>query len=209
MTRISSVSTVQARAATGYARGDDGLITYRSYRLSGSAACFQDPWCAAACSERCWARWSSAFAPPPGGTDLVRGSGIRGCGGGRGPSRVSAPAWGSHARHDHSGRAGSSGNSSPLSGSAAPEAPHGDQVQEQSYCRDAGDQVEARPVGGEVAAAVAYSSEHGRGHGENEGGADLAGGLHQPGGEALLGVVDTFGGLGPLWRFDLLFLLKE
>ncbi|TQE18544.1 hypothetical protein SipoB123_34490 [Streptomyces ipomoeae] len=50
---------------------------HRSWRLSGSESCCQDP-CSAACPERCWAHWSPAFAPPPARTDRVRGPGMRG-----------------------------------------------------------------------------------------------------------------------------------
>jgi hypothetical protein len=59
--------------------------TYRSYGLCMCCSC------AVACSGRCWARWSPAFAAVCGGAHRVRGPGTPG----RGPSRPKGPgeAW--------------------------------------------------------------------------------------------------------------------
>lgn len=61
-----------------------------------------------------------------------------------------------------------------------------DQIQQQAERRDAGDQIEAGPVGGEVRAAAVCSAEYGRQHGEDQCGADLARRLHQTRGEAVV-----------------------
>src|SRR5690349_5158668 len=82
---------------------------------------------------------------------------------------------------------------------AAAPGEHRHEAQGEPGERDAGDQVDAGVELGEVAGTrprVAAGRDEGGDRREDEGRADLAGTLHQPGGEPLLVVGDAVGRLG-------------